>query len=119
MIRPLLQGPAGIAWLAGILLLSSNAWAQQIGQSVPRTNLGYEASREVSVQGAVVRFVENSTSAPFGAHVALQTASGVLDVHLGDSRLLDSEHFSLAPGDQIRIIGENVAVGTGTQFVAR
>src|SRR5947209_20076804 len=109
-----LQGRAGMVWLAGVLLLSSVTSAQQKPQVFPETNRAYETSREVSLQGTVVRFVENSTTAPFGAHVTVQTASGLLDLHLGDARLLDNEHFTLTVGDEIRVIGENVAVGTVT-----
>jgi hypothetical protein len=115
----LLQGRAGIAGLAGVLLLCSIASAQQQGQVVAQRNLSYEASREVSVQGKVVRYAENSTTAPFGAHVTVQTGSGALDVHLGDARLLDSNHFTVAAGDEVRVVGENVTFGNGTQFVAR
>jgi hypothetical protein len=49
----------------------------------------------------------------------LQTSSGVLDVHLGNARLLESNHFTLAEGDAIRVVGENVASGSGEPFLAR
>jgi len=108
----------GIAWLAGAILLSTAANAQQRAQNIPHRNL-YDVSREVSVQGAVVSYSETSSAAPFGPRVTVQTGSGVLDVHLGNARLLESNHFTLAGGDAIRIIGENVPFGSGTQFLAR
>jgi ABC-type uncharacterized transport system YnjBCD ATPase subunit len=43
----------------------------------------------------------------------------VVDVHLGDARLLAANHFTIQNGDSLRIIGENVAYGKGTIFVAR
>jgi hypothetical protein len=49
----------------------------------------------------------------------LQTSSGVLDVHLGSARLLESNHFTLAAGDAIRVVGASVASPAGTQFLAR
>jgi hypothetical protein len=49
----------------------------------------------------------------------IQTASGQVDVHLGNARLLTANHFSLSAGDSVRVVGENVAYGTGTQFFAR
>jgi hypothetical protein len=113
----LLQGRAGIAGLAGVFLLCNLASAQQ--KVVAQQNLSYSASREVSVQGTVLRYADNSTAAPFGAHVTVQTGSGALDVHLGDPRLLDSAHFAVAAGEEVRVIGENVTFGSGTQFVAR
>jgi hypothetical protein len=51
--------------------------------------------------------------------VTLQTSSGVLDVHLGSARLLENNHFTLAAGDRVRVVGESVPVGSGTQFLAR
>lgn len=115
----LLSWRVGIAWLAGVLLLSTIASAQQKAQTVPQTNQGYDPSREVSVQGSVISYSETSADAPFGPHVTLQTSSGLLDVHLGNARLLESNHFTLATGDTIRVIGENVLLGSGTQFLAR
>ena len=110
------KGSMGIA-LLGSGLLVAMAGAQQ--KSAPQQNQGYETSREVSVQGAVVRYSETSEGTAFGPHVIVQTSSGALDVHLGNARLLENSHFTLAAGDSIRVIGENVALGTGMQFVAR
>ncbi|MGA3176636.1 MAG: hypothetical protein ABSE19_04735 [Candidatus Acidiferrum sp.] len=69
--------------------------------------------------GTVITYTESSTTPPLGAHVTLQTAGGVVDVHLGDARLLTSNHFSIQTGDTLRIIGENVASGTTSTFLAR
>ena len=40
-------------------------------------------------------------------------------MHLGDPRTLAANHFSLAPGDAVSIMGENLNESQGTQFVAR
>jgi hypothetical protein len=116
-MRRLLEGCIGIALLGSALLLATMASAQQ--KSAPQRNLSYEVSREVSVQGSVISYSVTSSVAPFGPRVTLQTSSGALDVHLGNARLLESNHFMLAPGDSIRVVGENVAFGQGTQFLAR
>ena len=79
----------------------------------------YDVRRESVLEGTVVRFVPNSTTAPFGAHVLLQTSSGEIDVHLGDARFLASKNLALNPGDALKITGEALAVGSATQFVAR
>ncbi len=42
-----------------------------------------------------------------------------MDVELGSAHLLASKNFSLNPGDAVKITGETVALGNGTQFVAR
>jgi hypothetical protein len=113
----LLEGRLGIALVGSALLLSTMASAQQ--KTTPQRNLSYDVSREVAVQGSVISYSETSSAAPFGPHVTLQTSSGVVDVHLGNARLLESNHFTLSAGDSIRVVGENVPVGTGTQFFAR
>ena len=109
----------GTALLAGVLLLSTIAGAQQKAQSVPQKNLSYDASRETVLEGNVVQYTPASSVAPLGPHVTVQTSSGVVDVHLGRVRRLEANHFSLASGDRVRIVGEMVPYGAGTQFLAR
>ncbi len=106
-------------WLYAMLLFCGSANAQQKTQSAAQQMRAYDVSREVSLQGAVVSFEENSSTAPLGPHVVIQTASGQVDVHLGDSRLLKANHLTLAAGDNVRVVGENVTHGTSTQFFAR
>src|SRR5258708_29360726 len=48
----------------------------------------YDIAKDVSLQGTVLNFTENSQTAPLGAHVLLQTSAGNVDVHLGDARFL-------------------------------
>jgi hypothetical protein len=79
----------------------------------------YDVKREVSLTGTVQAFHPATQTEPRGAHVMLQTSGGVVDVHVGDARLLEANHFLLKSGDTLRIIGENVAFGNGTQFVGR
>jgi hypothetical protein len=113
----LLQGRIGIVLLISTQFLGTMASAQQ--KSAPQVNVNYEVSRETSVQGSVISYTETSSTAPLGARVTLQTSSGVLDVHLGNAQVLASNHLTLAAGDTVRVVGENVAFGQGTQFVAR
>ena len=105
--------------LAGALILSAGANAQQRVSTTAQNSRAYELSREVSLQGTVVEYRASSSTPPLGAHVTLQTASGTVDVHLGNPQLLTASHFSLATGDTVRIIGENFKGPQGNQFVAR
>lgn len=118
-MKRLLEWRVGIAWLASVLLFSTIASAQQKAQTVAQRNRGYDVSREVSLQGTVVSFAENSSIPPLGARLSIETSSGVVDVHLGDARLLKASQFNVAAGDTIRIIGESLPYGSGTQFFAR
>ena len=117
----------GSATLACVAMLAAGfcarpAAAQQANASgVPKATAAtaYDVRRESLLQGTVVRFVANSTTAPFGPHVVLQTPSGEIDVHLGDARMLASKNLALNPGDAVKITGETLAIGSSTQFVAR
>lgn len=93
--------------------------AQQSTQADLQRTLTYEVSREFSVLGTVVKFDPASSVAPIGAHVLLQTASGLRDVHVGNAKLLEASHFDLQPGDTVRVVGESLTLGEGTFFAAR
>ncbi len=93
--------------------------AQEPATVPTRPAAGYDLQREGTVVGTVVSYTQASTTPPLGAHVILKTSSGSLDVHLGDPRLLQANHFNIQVGDTLRIVGEAVNFGKGTQFVAR
>jgi hypothetical protein len=95
------------------------ASAQQKSPISSQSNRAYDMSRETVLQGTVVQYTPGSTVAPLGAHVTVQTGSGVIDVHLGNPRLLAASNLTLSSGDAVRIVGESVAFGQGTQFLAR
>lgn len=118
MIR-LLRWRTVFACFAWALLFSTIASAQQKAPSVSQKNLSYDVSRESVLKGTVIQYTASSSAAPLGPHVTVSTGSGVVDVHLGNARLLEASHLSLSAGDSIQIVGENISYGAGTQFVAR
>jgi len=69
--------------------------------------------------GTVVAYTANSKTAPFGARATVQTSSGVMEVHLGDARVLAANHFSIETGDILRIVGETLTTGNTSLYVAR
>jgi hypothetical protein len=106
------------ATLAGIF--SGSTIAQT--QTTANTNTGlatYDLKRELTLTGTVQSFTAAAKTPPLGAHLILQTSSGRVDVHMGDARFLAANHFTIQTGDSVRIIGETLAYGKGTQFVAR
>jgi hypothetical protein len=109
----------GVAGMAVLLCFATVSSAQQKTQTVSLNNRSYNVSRETVLEGMVVRYTPSASTKPLGAHVSVQTSSGVVDVHLGNAKLLTANHFSLAAGDSLRITGENLAYGTTMQFVAR
>ena len=118
-MKPIALLKIGSVLLAGALVLSAIAEAQQkTSSSLPQAR-AYDRNREVSLMGTVVEYRPSSSTPLSGAHVIVQTSSGIVDVHLGNPRMLTVNHFSLAPGDAVRIVGENLNQPQGTQFVAR
>ncbi|MGB7849027.1 MAG: hypothetical protein WBL63_25665 [Candidatus Acidiferrum sp.] len=105
-----------MATAAGIF--ASAASGQENTSTNARVRL-YDVKRETTLIGTVQTYTAAAQTAPLGAHVTLQTSGGVVDVHLGDARLLTANHFAIQSGDTLRIIGEGMAYGNGTQFVAR
>jgi hypothetical protein len=105
--------------LLSALALCLSAAAQQTAPSNTQRLQSYDLSREVSLIGTVVKFETASATPPMGAHVLLQTSSDQVDVHLGNSQLLKANHFELNAGDNVRIVGENLAFGDVAIFAAR
>jgi hypothetical protein len=104
---------------AAAIALCTGALGQQPA-TAPATRAGeYDVKRESDVVGTVVAYAANSKTAPFGARATVQTSSGVIEIHLGDARLLTANHFSIATGDTLRIVGETLATGNTNLFVAR
>ena len=105
--------------LAGSLTLCLSASAQQAMPSDAQLLRTYNASREISLVGTVVRYETSSAIPPMGAHATIQTASGQVDVHLGNAKVLEANQFTLNVGENVRIVGEPMAFGEGTYFAAR
>ena len=114
-IRPLLL----ILVLVSSLALCFSASAQQAMPSDTRLLQSYDVNREISLIGTVVKYETASAIPPIGAHVTIQTPSGQVDVHLGNARVLQASHLELNAGDNVRIVGEPMALGEGTYFAAR
>ena len=110
-------------FLSALLLLLGNAvWAQQLAdrprQAAMRT-LAYDTTRETVVEGTVLSYTAESPTPPIGAHLVLQTAAGAIDVHLGAASFLQANHFSIAKGDSVRVVGVSCATRQGTVFLVR
>jgi hypothetical protein len=105
-----------------LLLLGNAAWAQKLAdrprQAVIRT-LAYNATQETVVEGTVLSYTAESATPPIGAHLVLQTAASAIEVHLGAASFLQANHFSLAKGDSVRVVGVSCATRQGTVFLVR
>lgn len=112
-----------LRWLfVALCLFSSAAFAQRPHSAVSsgKTASGsYDLANDVSLQGTVLKYTENSATPPIGTHVLLQTSSGNVDVHLGDARLLHLAKLNITQGSSIRFVGQMDTAGSGPVFLAR
>jgi hypothetical protein len=108
-------------WIfAAVAMMLGGGVRGQQPAAAPTPRAGeYHVKRESDVVGTVVAYSANSKTAPFGARATIQTSSGVMEVHLGDARLLAANNFSIDAGDTLRIVGESMAAGSSNLFVAR
>jgi hypothetical protein len=118
-MKDMIRDCMATVWFGMLLLLFGVVASANGQQTVNSLTSGYDPAREVNLVGTVISYMESSSTPPLGAHLTIQTASGVVDVHLGNARLLKANQFSLASGDRVRIVGENAPYGNGTQFLAR
>jgi hypothetical protein len=107
---------------AFLLLLGNTAWTQQLAdrprQAAGRT-LAYDATQESVIEGTVLSYTAESTASPIGAHFVLQTAASAIDVYLGAASFLEANHFSLAKGDPVTVVGVSSATRQGSVFLVR
>lgn len=118
-MTPNIRITIGSTVLAAMILVLTAAGAQQRGTVGLTRPTAYDATRETVLFGTVVSFTEGSSRPPLGAHVTVQTASGTLDVHLGPASYLRRNHFSLAAGESVRLVGVCVPAKEGNVFLAR
>jgi hypothetical protein len=104
-----------------VLLFSLAAGAQQRVTSAPSHGRvsAYDVARESALEGVALEYNATSSTSPFGAHVLLQTSAGAVDAHLGNSKVLEANHISLAAGDSVRVVGENLTFHNSTIFAVR
>lgn len=114
-----IRSTAGILAFGIALGLGISTSAQVTKQPDAQQLRTYDVNRESFLLGTVVKFESASSTLPIGAHLTLQTSSGLIDVHLGDAKVLRAGHLELNPGDSVRIVGELLALGDGTYFAAR
>ena len=103
---------------AGPAFAQRTAAATVSAKTVPGS---YDIANDVSLQGTVLSYTENSAAPPIGTHVLLQTSSGNVDVHLGDARLLHLAKMNITQGASVRFVGQMQAAGNSNSpvFFAR
>jgi DNA/RNA endonuclease YhcR with UshA esterase domain len=85
--------------------------------AVPR----YDLAQEVKVKGEIleVKNYDCPISGTMGVHLALQTAEGVVEVHLAPSAFLAEYQISFAKGDKVEVLGTKVTFHDMPALLAR
>jgi len=81
----------------------------------------YDPAQEVKVKGEIleVKNYDCPISGTMGAHLALQTAEGVVEVHLGPAAYLSEYQMTFAKGDKVEILGTKVTFHDAPALLAR
>jgi hypothetical protein len=110
-----------VAILGGSALLT----AAQPGQGARMRTPTYDPKTETRVEGAVQEVTDVSPPAAEGrrslggTHVALKTATEVLNVHLGPTTYMNQTNLDLAPGQTIVVVGSQVTIDGEAIVIAR
>ena len=109
----------GCALVIGSMALPIAASAQERSPLVSQRHTAYDRSRETVLEGTVLSYAGDSQVPPLGAHVTIQTSAGIVDVHLGPDSYLRRNHFSLSPGEVVKLVGVSITTSQGMVFLAR
>jgi hypothetical protein len=81
----------------------------------------YDSSTVETITGEVVS-VDNQTSPmggmSYGVHLSVETANGIIPVHLGPAWYLDRQDIQIEAGDQIEVTGSRVTLTEGSVIIA-
>ena len=88
------------------------------GGSGPGT---YNAATETTLAGTVAEVITTGQggAALGGVHLTLNTAAGVVDVHLGPSWYVSSKQVEFAKGDALTVVGSTSMVDGKSVLIAR
>jgi hypothetical protein len=105
--------------LSGALSVPTKA---QTSSSRVKTNTMvpvYDLTKEVKVQGTIEKIDSFGRSGPIGTHILIQTASGVVDAHLGFGAAASRRYLGISVGQNVTVIGMMQAVGDTSVLMAR
>lgn len=94
----------------------------QTPSSRPATNTmvpAYDLSKEIRVQGVIEKINGFGNSGPIGTHILIQTASGVVDAHLGFGSAVSSRNLGISVGQNVTIVGMMEKVDSSSVLMAR
>jgi hypothetical protein len=110
--------------LAAGLLCAAPARAQNAASSTGTSEStsnspSYDSTREIKVEGAIVKIDTTSANAPLGTHILVQTAQGLVDAHLGFGPAAKPDYLGIAEGQSVTIVGMMEDVGGNSILLTR
>lgn len=92
----------------------------QMGPGPGKHMSNYDPKSEVTVSGTVDRVAQqNGYRDSQGTHLFLKTGTDTIEVHVGPSDYVASEHFSFATGDVVEVTGSKVKMQDRDVLLAR
>lgn len=79
----------------------------------------YDLAKEIKVEGTIEKIDGFGTSGPIGTHILIQTASGVIDAHLGFGPAASRRYLGISVGESVTVIGMMQSVGSGSVLITR
>lgn len=79
----------------------------------------YDISKEVRIQGTIEKIDGFGSNGPIGTHVLIETASGIVDAHLGFGFEASARSLGISVGQNVTIVGMMEAVGNSSVLMAR
>lgn len=83
----------------------SQANATTVPASAAEAFPAYDLAKEINIQGAVQKIEVVTTAGILGTHIQLQTAKGIVDVHLGSAPVASAKTLGLVTGQNVSITG--------------
>lgn len=87
-----------------------------------RTNTmlpSYDVTKEVKIQGTIQKIDTSGTNGLIGTQVLIQTASGVVDAHLGYGPASKASYLGISQGQSVTIVGMMQSVGNNNVLLVR
>ncbi len=114
-----------LALFASLLILSGvvavSLYAQTAPSRATRNTMvsAYDISKEVKVSGTIEKIDGFGPNGPIGTHILIQTASGVVDAHLGFGSAASAKNLGISVGQQVTVVGMMETVGNSNVLMAR
>jgi hypothetical protein len=82
----------------------------------------YNPANEIIVKGVVTEISDFAcpvSEGEIGSHLMLQTANGVVQVHLAPARIMRGQKLTFARGDQLEVVGSQARMLGKKDLIAR